>query len=316
MAATDTILLSHPELARHAMQPGHPERPERLRAALDGLRAAGLLERMPQVEARPAARDQLERVHDPAYVEALWGAAPQSGLVRLDPDTALGPHSLAAALRAAGAAAQAVDLVLAGAAPAAFCCVRPPGHHAERRRAMGFCFFDNIAVAAAHALAQHGLERVALVDFDVHHGNGTEDIFQSDPRVLFCSSFQHPHYPFSGADTRSDHIRNVPLPAGTGGAGYRQAVAAAWFAALDRFAPQLLFFSAGFDAHRADPLAQLELDEDDFAWVTAEVLGVCRPHTGGRVVSCLEGGYDLGALGRSVAAHVAALAQPPGLATR
>jgi acetoin utilization deacetylase AcuC-like enzyme len=202
----------------------------------------------------------------------------------------------------------ATDLVATGAANSAFCCVRPPGHHAERRRAMGFCFFNNVAVGAAHALEAHGLERVAVVDFDVHHGNGTENIFRHDPRVLMVSTFQHPFYPYSGTEGRSERMVNIPLPAYTNGLAFREAVATWWLPALERFAPQMIFFSAGFDAHREDDMASLNLTEADYAWVTERVREVALRHAGGRIVSVLEGGYALSALGRSAVAHIRALA--------
>ncbi|RMD69569.1 MAG: histone deacetylase family protein, partial [Gammaproteobacteria bacterium] len=221
------------------------------------------------------------------------------GMVILDPDTAMNPHSLKAALRAAGAVVHAVEAVVEGKIKNAFCNVRPPGHHAERARAMGFCIFNNAAVGAAHALSM-GLSRVAICDFDVHHGNGTEDIFRDEPRVLLCSTFQHPFYPFKGADTRSAHIVNVPLPAGTGSEGFREAVKEHWLPALEAFRPEMLLFSAGFDAHRDDPLAGLSLVEEDYAWVTEAIL----PFSGKGAVSTLEGGYNLKALGKSAAAHI------------
>jgi acetoin utilization deacetylase AcuC-like enzyme len=308
-------ILTHPSFARHETGPGHPERPARVQAALDALRAAPFADALTEIEAPAATRAQLERVHAPAYVEHVHRQAPRSGLVLLDPDTAMGPHSLEAALHAAGAAVRATDLVIEGAHPAAFVAARPPGHHAERGRAMGFCLFDNVAVAAAHALAAGGLERVAIVDFDVHHGNGTEDIFRDEPRVLFCSSFQHPFYPFSGAGTSGEHVRNLPLPAGTAGRAYRDAVRADWIPALHAFRPEMVFFSAGFDGHAEDTMASFGLVEADYAWVTRAVMAVAEEHAGGRVVSVLEGGYALAALGRSVVAHVGALLRAPGAAS-
>jgi acetoin utilization deacetylase AcuC-like enzyme len=241
-------------------------------------------------------------------VTALENAAPRNGLAHLDPDTALCPHSLTAALRAAGAAVQATDMVISGAAETAFCNIRPPGHHAERGRAMGFCVFNNVAVAAAHALAQHGLERVAIVDFDVHHGNGTEDIFRNDPRVLMVSTFQHPFYPYSGVEGRSKRMVNIPLPAYTDGTGFRRAVESHWLPALNRFQPQAIYISAGFDAHREDDMASLGLVETDYVWVTRQIRDVAEQHASGRIVSVLEGGYNLDALGRSVTAHIKVLA--------
>ena len=282
----------------------HPECPERLTAIGDQLIAAGLDVHVTRLEAPAATREQLSRVHDAAYVEAIEQAAPASGLRYLDPDTALNPHSVEAALHAAGAVVSAVDLVCAGKHQTAFCAVRPPGHHAESRRAMGFCVFNNVAVGAAHALAVHGLSRVAIVDFDVHHGNGTEEMFSDDPRVLMVSTFQYPLYPYSGVDNPAPNMVNIPLSAGSGGAAFRDAVLGHWLPALDAHRPELLLVSAGFDAHRDDPLAGLEFTEHDFAWVTRELMAVARRHAAGRIVSSLEGGYALSALGRSAAAHV------------
>src|SRR5512140_449250 len=236
--------ISHPDCLLHEMTPGHPERPERLAAIDDRLIASRLDAVIQRHDAPLATREQLLRVHDAAYVEAIERLAPSRGIVELDPDPAMNPHSLRAALRAAGAGILGTDLVMAGKAEAAFCAVRPPGHHAERARAMGFCFFNNVAVAAAHALEAHGLSRVAIVDFDVHHGNGTENIFHDDPRVMLCSTFQHPFYPYSGADSGNDHIINVPLPAMTDGRGFRAAVERHWIPALDAHRPQLVFVSA------------------------------------------------------------------------
>jgi len=301
--------IGHPACELHESGPGHPERPERIGAIRDALGAAGVADRLLPCEAPLASRAQLERVHDTGYVAAILAAGPRTGLVRLDADTVIGPHSVEAALRAAGAVVHGVDLVLRCDHEAAFCNVRPPGHHAERGRAMGFCLFGNVAVGAAHALAEHGLQRVAILDFDVHHGNGTEDLLREEPRTLLCSSFQHPFYPYTGADTVSDHVVNVPLPAGTAGAAWREAVAAAWFDRLAAFAPELVLFSAGFDAHREDPLADLRLEADDYAWITRETLRITRPSARGRAVSALEGGYALGALGRSAVAHVRALVE-------
>jgi len=299
--------VTHKDCLLHEMGAWHPESPARLSAIQDRLTADGLLPLVRLVEAPCATKEQLSRVHDPAYVDRIMRIAPKEGMVSLDPDTVMNPHSLNAALRAAGALAHAVDLVARSEVTAAFCAVRPPGHHAKRSHAMGFCFFNNVAVGAAHALAIPGISRVAIVDFDVHHGNGTEDIFRNEPRVLFCSSFQHPFYPGSGAYTRSDHIINIPLPAGTTGVQFREHVEARWLPALDRFRPELVFISAGFDAHAADPLAQLLFTEEDYTWITEQMVAVAQMHAEGRIVSTLEGGYDLSALGRSTAAHIAAL---------
>jgi acetoin utilization deacetylase AcuC-like enzyme len=296
--------ISHPVCLRHEMGEGHPERPERLVAVEAGVADAGLEPRLARGEAPAASREQLLRVHDAAYLDALERLAPAHGLVQLDPDTAMNPCTLPAALRAAGAGVLGTDLVIAGASESAFCNVRPPGHHAERARAMGFCFLNNVAVAAAHALERHGLERVAIVDFDVHHGNGTEDIFRDDPRVLMVSTFQHPFYPGSGVEGRSERMVNVPLPAGAGSEEFRAAVTREWLPALERFEPEMLFFSAGFDGHRDDAMAMLRLVEADYAWVTEQVRAVAERFARGRMVSMLEGGYHLPALARSAAAHL------------
>src|SRR2546423_4931968 len=286
------------------MGEGHPERPERLVAIESNLLASRLDRLVVRAEAPEATREQLLRVHDAAYIDELERLSPGEGLTWIDPDTAMCPDTLPAALRAAGAGTFATDAVIAGKAEAAFCSVRPPGHHAERARAMGFCFFNNVAVAAAHALERHGLRRVAIVDFDVHHGNGTEDIFRDDSRVLMVSTFQHPFYPGSGVEGRSERMVNVPLPAGASSQEFRAAVTGEWLPALDRFPPAMIFVSAGFDAHRDDGLAMLRLVESDYAWVTQQIRTAAARHASGRIVSMLEGGYDLGALARSVAAHL------------
>jgi acetoin utilization deacetylase AcuC-like enzyme len=282
----------------------HPECPARLGAILDQLIASGLLPYLQQHDAPLATTEQLARVHDKRYIEAIHAATPQQGLVYLDPDTALNPHSWHAALRAAGAAVLGVDLVMAGQVENAFCAVRPPGHHAESARAMGFCIFNNVAVGVAHAMARHGLSRIAIADFDVHHGNGTEQIFHDDPRVMLCSTFQHPYYPYRGADSGNAHIINVPLPAGTDGRAFRAAVSEYWLPALERFRPEMIFFSAGFDGHRDDDMAQFNLLEADYAWVTQQVKNIAARHAQRRMVSLLEGGYELHALGRSALAHI------------
>lgn len=302
------VYITHPDCRLHDMGVHHPERPARLAAIEDQLVASGLSNFLTHVEAPLANRAQLERVHAAAYITALERAVPEAGLVHLDPDTAMNPHSLNAALRAAGAAVLGTEQVLRGEAEAAFCGVRPPGHHAGRAHAMGFCLFNNVAVAAAHALEGHGLKRVAIVDFDVHHGNGTEEIFCDDPRVMMVSTFQHPFYPYSGVEGRSERMVNIPLAAGSGGPEFRDAVERFWMPALSAFKPEMLFVSAGFDAHREDDMAMLKLVEADYAWVTERVQEVARRWSAGRIVSVLEGGYSLHALGRSVAAHVKVLA--------
>jgi len=299
-----TAYITHPSSLLHDMGPYHPECPDRLTAIGDRLISAGLDPYLHHYTAPAATHKQLARAHGEEYIAAIEGASPESGLHFIDPDTALCPHSLAAARHAAGALVLATDLVVRGECMTAFCAVRPPGHHAERHRAMGFCLFNNVAVGALHALSAHGIERVAVVDFDVHHGNGTEDIFAQDPRVLMVSTFQHPLYPYSGTEDPAPNMVNVPLPAGSGSDAFRAAVTERWMPALDAHRPQLVFISAGFDAHREDPLAGLKLTEADYAWVTRELMGVARRHSDGRIVSALEGGYALSALGRSVAEHV------------
>jgi len=286
----------------------HPEQPARLSAIEDQLIASGVAPHLARYEAPLATDEQLARVHPLEYVQAIRDAAPSRGTVHLDPDTAMNPHSLQAALRAAGAAVLAVDLVLTKKATTAFCAVRPPGHHACRFRPMGFCIFNNVAVAARHALHAHGLERVAIIDFDVHHGNGTEEIFEGDEQVLMASIFQHPFYPYSGTDNPASNMFNVPLAAGAGGKELREAVTETWLPALDDFKPQLILFSAGFDAHAEDDMAMLRFTDADYAWVTKQVKQVAERYTGGRMVSSLEGGYALSALGRSVVQHLRVLA--------
>jgi acetoin utilization deacetylase AcuC-like enzyme len=302
-----TAFIGHAECMKHDMGAYHPECPARLAAIDDQLIASGIGAYLQHHEAPRATPEQLARVHPPEYVEAIRAAAPRRGIVHLDPDTAMSPGTWDAALRAAGAAVLATDLVIGGAAESAFCSVRPPGHHATRTRAMGFCIFNNVAVAALHALEHHRLERVAIIDFDVHHGNGTEEIFSDDGRALMVSTFQHPFYPYSGADDPAPNMVNVPLPAGAGSQVFRDAVETRWLPALEGFAPQLVLFSAGFDAHVEDDMAMLRLVDQDYAWVTAQVKRVADRHAGGRIVSVLEGGYALSALGRSVVQHLRVL---------
>jgi acetoin utilization deacetylase AcuC-like enzyme len=286
----------------------HPESPERLKAVLDALDASGFGGQLVEHEAPAAAAEDLARVHDEEHVRTVHRAAPDEDYAYLDPDTSMNRMSLSASLRAAGAVVRATDIVISGEHPRAFCAVRPPGHHATPGRAMGFCIFNNVAVGAAHALEHHGLERVAILDFDVHHGNGTEDMFRGDPRVMFCSTFQHPYYPFCGADSREENLVNVPLPAMTGSADFRAAVERYWLPALERFEPQLVMVSAGFDAHREDPLAHLELEDGDYEWISVLIADVAERHAQGRIVSTLEGGYNTRALARSVVRHVRVLA--------
>ncbi|MEO7014874.1 MAG: histone deacetylase family protein [Dokdonella sp.] len=307
------LVYTHAVCLEHEPGPGHPESPSRLRAVLRALDdpACAKTER---IEAPIATREQLARVHAPAMIDALFEASPAYGQIFLDADTAMSAHSLSAAQRAAGAACAAVDAVLGGSHRRAFCAVRPPGHHATHDAAMGFCLFNNIAVAAAHALATHAIERVAIIDFDVHHGNGTADIFANDTRVLYASTHQSPLYPGTGGASQRGigNLVNVPLAAGSGSSEFREAYVTRILPELDRFAPQLVLVSAGFDAHRLDPLANLNLDAEDYAWVTAELVGIAERHAGGRLVSTLEGGYSLTALHESTIAHINALARKSG----
>jgi acetoin utilization deacetylase AcuC-like enzyme len=307
-----TAFYSHPACRGHDMGAGHPECPQRLDAITDHLLATGLDVALDHRQAPEATREQLSRAHTSNYVNETHDLLLQvqsSGEARaMDPDTWAGSGTLLAALHAAGAAVAATDDVLAGRAQNAFCAVRPPGHHATRDATMGFCFFNNVAVAARHALDVHGLQRVAIIDFDVHHGNGTEDIIAGDERVLMCSFFQHPLYPYSGAVPKGTNMVNVPVAPYTRGPAVRQTITDMWLPELERFAPQMIFISAGFDAHREDDLGQMALVEDDYAWITRELMQVAQRHAQGRIVSCLEGGYSLSALARSVAAHVRVLA--------
>ena len=298
---------THPACLLHDTGPGHAERPQRLQAVLDALRAA--FPALAWHDAPRATRGALLRVHTPALLSTVLDTR-SPDRVQLDPDTVLSPASAEAALRAAGAAVAATTAVVQGPLRRAFCAVRPPGHHATADIAMGFCLFNNVAVSAAHALDELGLARVAIVDFDVHHGNGTQAIFEHDTRVLYLSSHQSPLYPDTGhADERGDgNVRNAPLRPGEGGEGFRGAWRDALLPALEDFRPQLVLVSAGFDAHWRDPLAHLQLQADDYAWLTRELVACARRHAGGRVVSMLEGGYDLQALAECSVAHVAALA--------
>jgi acetoin utilization deacetylase AcuC-like enzyme len=304
-----TAFITHRDCWRHDMGAHHPECPERLGAIQDRLIASGLDLYLSYHDAPLAEIDQLLRVHPKSYIDSLQASAPATGVVHLDPDTAMSPGTWQAALRAAGAGVLATDIVMRGETPNAFCAVRPPGHHAERAKAMGFCFFNNVAVAARHALEQWRLKRVAIVDFDVHHGNGTEDIFAGDERVLMVGSFQHPFYPYCGTENPAGNMCNVPLKAGTRGDGFRDIVTRIWLPRLREFAPEMVFISAGFDAHYEDDMASLGLVESDYSWVTEQIKAVAQESAGGRVVSILEGGYALSALARSVAAHIKVLAE-------
>src|SRR4051812_9092094 len=306
--SASVAFVTHPDCLKHEMGAHHPESPQRLGAIGDQLIASRLDPYLTRFDAPLATDEQLARVHPLDYVRAIRDAAPEQGTVHLDPDTAMNPFTLRAALRAAGAAVMATDLVMQNSVKSAFCSVRPPGHHACRARPMGFCIFNNVAVAARHAIAEHGVERVAIIDFDVHHGNGTEDIFEGDEHVLMASIFQHPFYPYSGADDPARNMVNVPLAAGAGSREFREAVTQAWLPALEDFAPELVVFSAGFDAHVEDDMAMLRFTDADYGWVTRQIKAVADNHAQGRVVSALEGGYALSALGRSAVQHIKVLA--------
>ncbi len=306
-----TILYSHPICIEHDMGAGHPESPDRLRAIMEALKADAF-DGLDRREAPKADLDQIARVHPRDYVDRLLAAIPESGLVQLDPDTAVCPASGEAGLRASGAACAAVDAVIAGEAANAFCAVRPPGHHAEPSRPMGFCLFNNVAVGALQAREAHGLTRVAVVDFDVHHGNGTQAMFWDDENLFFGSSHQSPFYPGTGSAAErgvAGNIVNAPLAAGSGSREFREAWEGIILPALVEFDPEFLLISAGFDAHEADPLASLRLNEEDYVWITRKLMKIADDHCEGRIVSTLEGGYDLGALARSVAVHVKTLMQ-------
>jgi acetoin utilization deacetylase AcuC-like enzyme len=299
--------ITHPVCLLHQMGDTHPESPARLSVIEDRLIETGFEFVLRRYDSPAATPEQLARVHEPSYVERIFALAPSRDLVWIDPDTAMNPHSLEAALHAAGAVVLAVDLVLGGEVSSAFCGVRPPGHHAERAAAMGCCLFNNVAVGVAHALNRYGLQRVAILDFDVHHGNGTEDMFREEARVLFCSSFQHPLYPFADVAATCDRLVKTPLDAGAGSRSFRLAVGDAWLSALEAFRPELIFISAGFDAHWQDEVADLNLTEHDYAWITREIKAIADTHAQGRIISVLEGGYALQALARSVLAHLSAL---------
>ena len=299
--------ITHPSSLLHEMGPGHPECPERVSAIHDHLLAQGLLDFMLPYTAPAATHAQVERVHASLYVAELVAGAPTTGYRSIDPDTSMNPHTLDAAWHAAGASVLAAELVARGEVASAFCNVRPAGHHATRSAGMGFCFFNNVAVGIAHALAEFDMQRIALVDFDVHHGNGSEDIFAGDERVLMVSTFERGLYPFNGEVPTGSNLCNVPLDRYTRGDALRDAVADHWLPALDAFRPQMVFISAGFDAHREDDMSRLGWVESDYAWLTREIVAVAKRHAHGRIVSLLEGGYVLPVLARCAAAHVRVL---------
>lgn len=299
------VIYYHPDCELHEMGPGHPENPQRLQAIIQGLKGSGFAQDLIWRKAPLAQREDLFRAHDAFHVDTLMHSAPQSGYLSIDPDTLMNPKTLQAAFRAAGSLIAAVDTVLDTPNKKVFCAVRPPGHHAERDRAMGFCFFNNIAVGALYALEMRHLKRIAIVDIDVHHGNGTQDILGQEPRVLFCSAFEHPFFPGTHLDT-NEHILHAPAPYGTGSELWRKEVQG-WFKKIEAFAPECILVSAGFDAHRDDELAGLNLDEDDFAWVSEHLSQLAEKVCQGRLIATLEGGYDLPSLTRSVVAFVQAM---------
>lgn len=302
--------LSHASSMRHEMGADHPECPDRVAVIADRLLARGVLDFMDSFDAPLATEAQILRAHEGRYFAELRAQAPTEGYVQVDPDTAMNPSTWTAALHAAGAAVKATELVASGEYRRAFCNVRPPGHHAERGQAMGFCFFNNVAVGIRHALDELGLERVALVDFDVHHGNGSEDILAGDERVLMVGLFEHPLYPYSGVPPLAANMHNLPLAAHTGGQEVRELIRSHWMPALERFRPELIVISAGFDAHQLDPLGLIRLTEVDYAWITEQLVDVANRHAQGRIVSTLEGGYHVWALARSVCAHLRVLNEP------
>lgn len=306
-----TALISHTDCLKHVNPPGHPEQVDRLRAITAALEAEEFAY-LVRVDAPLAEDAQLARAHPPSYIAALAARSPETGFARLDADTGMSPGTLTAARRAAGAVVQAVDMVMAGEVANAFCAVRPPGHHAEQATAMGFCLFGNVVIGARHALEAHELSRVAIMDFDVHHGNGTQDLVWNDERILFASTHQMPLYPGTGAAAETGafgQVVNAPLPPGAGSEVFRAAMLAKILPAIEAHAPEMIFISAGFDAHARDPLANLGLTEADFAWATAQLCDIADRFCRGRVVSTLEGGYDLNALAASVVAHVRVLAE-------
>jgi acetoin utilization deacetylase AcuC-like enzyme len=300
-------VISHQDCIKHDPGAGHPEQPERVQVIDRAIRQFNFTNKIEYYASIPATREQLERVHDVDYLDKLFAMAPIGETISLDADTHMCPDTLQAALLSAGAAPMAVDLVMKGDVQAVFCNVRPPGHHAETNKAMGFCFFANIAVGVAHAISVHKIKRVAIIDFDLHHGNGTQQIFQDNPDVLFCSSFEHPLYPGYDETMDNEHIVAVPLSAGTRGDVYREKVKAAWFDKIIKFKPEFIFISAGFDAHEKDPLGNLNLDADDYVWITKEIAKLATQLCNGRIVSMLEGGYNLEALAESVPPHVDSL---------
>jgi acetoin utilization deacetylase AcuC-like enzyme len=303
-----TAFVSHPDTLLHVMDGNHPESPARITVIKNAVMASDLKQKLQFYDAPAASKTQLERVHSKDYVEHIHQIAPKAGLVRLDGDTSMGPMSLSATLHASGAVILATDLVLSGKAKNAFCCVRPPGHHAGRANSAGFCIFNHVAVGVAHAMAQYKIKRVAIIDFDVHHGDGTEDIFKDNPNVMLCSTFQHPFYPHRGADTRSKNMINLPLPAKANGEDFKKVFEAEIKPALTNFKPEVIYISAGFDAHENDPLADLSLTTQDYSWLTDFIKKIANNCCAARIISSLEGGYHLPSLSESALAHIHSLA--------
>ena len=306
---TKTAFISHPDTLLHVMDGSHPESPARITAIKNAVLASNLKQKLQFYDAPAASITQLKRVHTAEYVEHIYNIAPKAGLVRLDADTAMGPMSLSAALHASGAVILATDLVMSGKVNNAFCCVRPPGHHAGRANSAGFCIFNHVAVGVAHALYKYKLKRVAIIDFDVHHGDGTEDIFKDNPNVMLCSTFQHPFYPHRGADTRSNNMINVPMKAHANGSDFKKVFEAEFKPALEAFKPEIVFISAGFDAHINDPLADLALTTVDYVWMTEFIKTIVKKYAQNRIISSLEGGYDLPSLAESALAHIETLSK-------
>jgi acetoin utilization deacetylase AcuC-like enzyme len=303
-----TAYISHPDFMKHEMGHHHPECPERIQAIEDQLIQSRLDGHLKRIDPPLATEADITRVHSEDHLAFIKSKAPTSGYAMIDGDTIMNTATWNVSLRAAGAAIAAVDAVMKGEVNNAFCAIRPPGHHAEPHRSMGFCVFNTIAIATRYALEQYDLDRVAVIDFDVHHGNGTEAAFIDDPHVLMCSFFQHPFYPYSGLEG-GDNMVNIPLPASTSGKVVREMISKIWIPRLQEFKPQLIMISAGFDAHREDDLGQMGLVEDDYVWITQQLMNVANQTCEGKIVSCLEGGYNLSALGRSVVAHLKTLAE-------
>lgn len=305
---TKTAFISHPDTLLHVMDGSHPESPARITAIKNAVMASDLKQKLHFYDAPAASKEALTRVHTNAYVDYIYGIAPKAGLIRLDADTAMGPMSLLATLHASGAVILATDLVIQQKVDNAFCCVRPPGHHAGRANSAGFCIFNHIAVGVAHALSHDDIKRAAIIDFDVHHGDGSEDIFKDNPNVMLCSTFQHPYYPHRGAGSRSKTVINIPMPAKSDGSSFRKVYETKFKPALDAFKPDIIFVSAGFDAHINDPLADLALSTANYGWITQFIKEIAGKHCKSRIISSLEGGYHLTSLADSALMHVNTLA--------